>query len=156
MCPEWTDTYRGTALEGLTPMNRMTAIALLATATLMTAGSANAQREVLKVDVPFDFTINSTSLPAGIYTVSFDTMLPNGVIIQDQAKNVRARFYVLRGPFRPGKEDRLIFHQYGGTSFLSEVHFDSAWNGVFLPETKLEKQAGEGNRKVDLASIAGH
>jgi len=137
-------------------MNRMTAIALLALATLMTAGSADAQREVLKVDVPFNFTVNSTSLPAGIYTVRFDAMFPDRVIIQDQAKNVRARFYVLRGPFHPGKEDRLIFHRYGGESFLSEVHFDSAWNGVFLPETKLERQVGEGNRKEDLASIAVH
>jgi hypothetical protein len=136
-------------------MKRIAAIALFATATLMTAGNASAQSAVLKVDVPFNFTVNSTSLPAGIYTVCFDTMLPDWVVIQDQAKNVRARFWVLRGPFRPGREDRLIFHGYGGEVFLSEVHFDSTWNGVFLPETKLERQA-RASRREELASIAGH
>ena len=136
-------------------MKRITAIALLAIATLMTAGTANAQRDVLKVDVPFNFTVNSTVLPAGNYTFGFDSMLPNTVIVQDQAKSVRARFYVLRGPIGPRTEDRLIFHRYGGESFLSEVHFDSASNGVSLPESKLERLAGEGNRKEDLASIAG-
>ncbi len=136
-------------------MNRIAAIALFATATLMTAGNANAQRDFVTVDVPFSFTVNSTSLPAGIYTVCFDTMLPDWVVIQDQAKNVRARLWVLRGPFRAGREDRLIFHRYGGEVFLSEVHFNSAWNGVFLPETKLERKARVG-RNEELAFLAAH
>ena len=136
-------------------MNRMIAIALFATATLMTTGNASAQRDVVTVDVPFNFTVNSTSLPAGIYTVCFDTMLPDWVVIQDQAKNVRARFWVLRGPVRPGREDRLIFHRYGGEVFLSEVHFDSTLNGVFLPETKFEKKARAGGNE-ELAFLAGH
>ena len=156
MCPEWTGTCRGTVLEGLTRMNRMTAIALLAIATLMTAGSANAQKDVIKVDVPFNFTVNSTVLPAGNYTFGFDSMFPNMIIVQDQAKSVRARFYVLSGSICPGREDRLIFHRYGGENFLSEVHFDSASNGVSLPETKLERLAREGSRKEELASIVGH
>ncbi|MGO8933749.1 MAG: hypothetical protein ACLPLZ_02740 [Terracidiphilus sp.] len=134
----------------------MTAIALLAIATLMTAGSANAQRDVLKVNVPFNFTVNSTLLPAGNYTVEFDSMLPNTIDIQDRTKSVRARAYVLRGSIDAGREDRLIFHRYGSEYFLSEVGFDSASDGVSLPLTKLERQAGEGGRKEDLAFIAGH
>lgn len=156
MRPEGKRSRRGTALEGNTHMNRIGVSALFAITTLMTAGSASAQSDVLKVNVPFDFTINSTFLPAGSYTFGFDSMLPNTLIVKDRAKNVRARAYVLRGSMDAGKEDRLIFHRYGGEYFLSEVHFDSALNGVSLPATKLEKLAGEANRKEDLAFMAGH
>lgn len=136
-------------------MNRITAIALFAMVTLMTAGSASAQSAVLKVNVPFDFTVNSTFLPAGNYTFGFDPMLPNTLIIQDRTKSVRARAYILRGSIGRGREDRLIFHRYGGEYFLSEVGFDSASDGVSLPETKLERQAGKAGWKEDLAFLAG-
>ena len=105
----------------------------------MTAGSANAQRTVLTVDVPFNFTVNSTFLPAGNYTLGFDSILPNTLDIMDRTKSVRARAYFLRGSIGAGREDRLIFHGYGGEHFLSEVGFDSASDGLFLPETKLER-----------------
>jgi hypothetical protein len=144
---------RETALEEL--MNRIAAIALFAIATLMTAGSAGAQSAVLKVNVPFDFTVNKTLLAAGNYTFSFDPMLPNTLIVQDRAKNVKARAYILRGSIDQGREDRLIFHRYGGEYFLSEVGFDSASDGVSLPESKLESQVGKAAEKEDLALLAG-
>jgi hypothetical protein len=136
-------------------MNRIIAIALLATATLMTAGSANAQRALLKVDVPFNFTVNSTVLPAGNYTIVLDPILPNTFDLLDRAKSVRARAYFLRGSIGPGREDRLIFHTYGGAHFLSEVGLNSASDGLFLPETKLESRARAG-RKEELAFLSGH
>jgi hypothetical protein len=136
-------------------MNRIIAIALLATATLMTAGSANAQSPVLKVDVPFNFTVNKTFLPPGKYTFVFDPMLPNTLDIQDRTKSVRARAYFLRGSIGPGREDRLIFHRYGGEYFLSEVGFDSGSDGVSLPVTRLESRARAGMTE-ELAFFAGH
>jgi hypothetical protein len=136
-------------------MKRIAAIALLATATLMTAGNASAQSAVLKVDVPFDFTVNNTFLPAGNYTFGFDSMLPNALIVEDRTKTVRARAYILRGSIGAGREDRLVFHRFGGEYFLSGVGFDSALDGVSLPVTKLERQA-RASRREELASIAGH
>src|SRR5208282_3458206 len=82
---------------GTTQMNRTIAVMLFAIAAWMMAGSANAQSPVLKVNVPFNFTVNSTFLPAGNYEVGFDSMHPNVLVIQDRAKNVRARAYVQRG-----------------------------------------------------------
>ena len=57
---------------------------------------------------------------------------------------------------RPGKRDVLIFHKYGGQYFLSEVRFDFASNGIFLPATKLERQARKVSGVEDLASVAAH
>jgi hypothetical protein len=137
-------------------MNRTTAIALLALATLMTAGSAGAQSAVLKIDVPFNFTVSGTSVPAGSYTFGPDSMDPNVLVIEDRATMVRARAFAQRGSIGPGREDGLIFHQYGGKYFLSEVHFGFASNGIFLPVTRLERQARKVSGKEDLALVAGH
>ncbi len=137
-------------------MNRIVAIALFAGATLMTASSATAQSNVVEVNVPFSFAINNTFLPAGSYTFGFDLMRPDLLIVRDRAKNVRARDVGQRGSIGPGKTDTLIFHRYGGQYFLCEVRFDSPSNGIFLPPTKLEKQARKVSGKEDLAFIAAH
>jgi hypothetical protein len=136
-------------------MNRIAAIALLAIATSMTAGSASAQSAVLKVDVPFEFTVSNILLPAGSYTLGFDPAHPSVLLIEDRTRSVRARAYVERGLIGRGSLHTLTFHRYGGQYFLSEIHLDSASNGVFLPETKLERQAGRAGRTEELASVAG-
>lgn len=135
-------------------MKRIAAIALFAFTTFLTAGSASAQSAVLKVDVPFNFTVSDTFLPAGSYEVGFDSVQPNVLVIQNRAKNVRATAYVQRGSIESGKEHTLIFHRYGDQYFLSEAGFDSASDGVSLRVTKLEKRASV-NRHEELASIAG-
>jgi hypothetical protein len=136
-------------------MNRIAAIALLAIATSMTAGSASAQSAVLKVDVPFNFSVSDTFLPAGSYALGFDPAHPNVLLIEDRTKSVKARAYVERGLIGRGTLHTLTFHRYGGKYFLSEIHLDSALEGVSLPETKLERQAGRTGRTEEVASIAG-
>ncbi|MGD0801077.1 MAG: hypothetical protein ABR906_07165 [Terracidiphilus sp.] len=137
-------------------MNRIAAIALFVGATLTTASSATAQGQVVEVNVPFNFTVNNTFLPAGSYTLGFDLLLPDMLVIRDRAKGVKARSLGQRGSIGSGRPDSLIFHRYGGQYFLSEVRFDSASNGIFLPDTKLEKQARKVSQKMDLASIAAN
>ena len=57
-------------------MNRIAAIALFVGATLITAGSAAAQSSVVEANIPFNFTVSDTFLPAGTYTFGFDSMIP--------------------------------------------------------------------------------
>ncbi|MGA3101181.1 MAG: hypothetical protein ABSD61_04905 [Terracidiphilus sp.] len=137
-------------------MKRIAAIALFAIATLMTAGSASAQSAVLKVDVPFNFTVSGTSVPAGSYTFGFDLKYPDILVVQDRTNSIRARALVQRGSIGPGKPGTLILHRYGGQYFLSEVRFGSASNGAFLAASKLERQARKVSRNEEMASIAGH
>ncbi|MGA3068598.1 MAG: hypothetical protein ABSD43_00065 [Terracidiphilus sp.] len=135
-------------------MNRIAAIALFAGATLMTASSATAQSNAVEVNVPFNFTVNNTFLPAGSYTLGFDPLFPDELIVRDRAKNVKATVFGQRGSLGPWRPGSLIFHQYGGQYFLSAVRVDSGSNGVFLPATKLEEQARKESQKEDLAFIA--
>ena len=135
-------------------MNRIAAISLFVAATLITAGSAAAQSNIVEVNVPFNFTVNGAFLRAGTYTFGFDSTLPDLLIVRDQRKSVMARGLGERGSISSGKPRTLRFHRYGGQYFLSEVLFDSASNGIFLPAAKLEKRARKANRQEDLASIA--
>lgn len=137
-------------------MNRINAIALFAIATLMAAGSASAQSAVLKVNVPFSFTVNDAALPAGNYSFGFDSMVPDLLIVRDGAKSVKARRLGERGSIGAGRPRTLIFHRYGGQYFLSEVRFGSASNGVSLPATKLEREARRVSREEEVASVAGY
>jgi len=136
-------------------MNRIAAITLFAIATLMATGSANAQSAVLKVNVPFSFTVNGAALPAGNYSFGFDSMVPDLLIIRDGANSVKARSLGERGSIGAGKLRTLIFHRYDGQYFLSVIRFNSDSNGVFVPETKLEREARKASRQEEMAFISG-
>ena len=136
-------------------MNRIVAIALFVGATLMTAGSAAAESNALEVNVPFNFTVNNTYLPAGSYTIGLDSKFPGMLVIRDRKRSVKVKDFGLRGTTGPGKPDTLIFHRYGGQYFLSEVHFESASNGILLPTTKSEHQARKIGREGGLLSAGG-
>jgi hypothetical protein len=137
-------------------MNRIAAIALFVIATLMTASSATAQSHVVEGNVPFNFTVNNTSLPAGNYTFSFDSLFPDMLVVRDRTESVKARGLGERGPVGSGKPGTLIFHRYGGQYFLSGVCFNSPSNGIFLPATKSERRAGKVSQKEELAYVAVH
>lgn len=135
-------------------MNRIAAIALFVAAALITAGNAAAQRGVIEVNVPFSFTVSSTSLPAGSYTFGFDSARPDLLVIRDQKTDLKALDFGQRGATSSGKPATLIFHRYGSHYFLSEVHLDSASNGMFLPATKSERRARKGSRQEDLVYLS--
>jgi hypothetical protein len=135
-------------------MNRIAAIALFVGATLMTASSATAQSNLVKVNVPFDFTVNNTFLPAGSYIFGFDSSHPDLLVIRDQRNAVRALDFGQRGSFGQGNRHALIFHRYGDHYFLSQVCLQSASDGIELSAAKSEKRARKVNRIGELASIA--
>ncbi len=57
---------------------------------LLAAGSAAAQSKAIRADVPFNFTVNGTTMPAGAYTVSKTANGINTLLIQsDNGKQVK-------------------------------------------------------------------
>ena len=125
-------------------MNRIAAITLfVATVTLIAAFAVHAAwGKVVEINVPFNFTVNNTVLPAGNYTFGFDLLYPDVLIVRDQAKAIRAKGLGERGSIAPGKPHTLIFHSYGSQYFLSEVRIGSGesqiWN--FLPRQGLSNR----------------
>ena len=109
-------------------MNRITAIALFALATLTTSTSATAQRNVMDVNVPFNFTVNGTFLAAGTYTFGFDSTVSQVPCSSFETGRWRRR--LAEGPWLSAVHDQPreaphadLLHHYGSQYFLSEVRF---------------------------------
>jgi len=118
-------------------MKRTTsAIALFVASLFITAG---VWAQAVKANVPFDFTINNTTVPAGTYTISSTSA--DVLRITDQ-KHVHLLTTALMDSGNGAKANVLVFHKYGDRYFLSEIRSkDSSTMNMRLPVWKSEKQA---------------
>src|SRR5215467_7434514 len=93
--------------------------------TLLIVVGAHAQEPgtSIRVSIPFDFTVEKKSLPAGEYEIRRINDEPIGLMIQnvnhrrDEAMFMTEPLDVRRIP----NHSLLIFHRYGDGYFLSEV-----------------------------------
>jgi hypothetical protein len=100
-------------------MNRTTGIALLTLGALATCTGAFAQQ--LKANIPFEFTVGSTTMPAGEYSVSS----PIHDVIELQSAN-RQSVAIVTGnqsydELKSHAGGQLIFTKYGNQYFLDHV-----------------------------------
>jgi hypothetical protein len=109
-------------------------------ALLLAAGSAYAQNDGF--NVPFQFAIGKSVMPAGHYFIK--SASPNsGTLIIQHGQTGRSRF-VDGNPIRSrGAQDqtKLIFHCYSGSCFLSQV-----WTG-----NDVGRQLKESSQELELA-----
>ena len=131
-------------------MKRIAAIALFVAATFITAGSALAQDHRAKATVPFNFTVNGSSLPAGTYTIGSDSTSANILSITDREKSVHIMAMGLADPNYPGTSGKLVFHKYGDQYFLSEICYADSSTKVDFPTSKAEKRAKSQSQEAGL------
>jgi hypothetical protein len=133
-------------------MKRIAAIALLAAASFVTAGSAMAQENVVRVTIPFNFAVNGNSLPAGSYSiVSGGTSL---LTLRDREHG--ANLIALSTPSHDDtiKDNVLVFHRYGDQYFLSRIRAEGSSMNVYFPVSKREKWASA--QKQEVAARENH
>ena len=119
-------------------MKRITAIALLAIANFAMAGTSFAQSKVVRVDIPFDFTVGKQVLPAGTYTIKTESQ---GLIaIRNHDKPVTVLTLVDRDGAKASDNGKLMFHKYGDQYFLSEILCGWADMDVTVPSSKAEER----------------
>jgi hypothetical protein len=90
-------------------------------------------------NVPFDFTVGQTQLPAGTYDIS---PLAHGAIVIRNGNTAKSVMSIFRWEdARKGDSTtKLVFHKYGDKYFLSQVARGHG-NGVLqLPTSKLEEE----------------
>jgi hypothetical protein len=132
-------------------MNRISAIALFAAATFATVHSASAQQILAVSKIPFAFTVNGATLPAGTYTVR--SLSPNLMEIRSNDFNhpmgvtVSARDSEKINLDRPAE---LIFVAYGSQYFLHEIVSPPNATDAVVPTSKEEKKV-----RVEWASKSG-
>ncbi len=119
-------------------MKRITALALLAIANFAMVGTSYAQSNMVRVNVPFDFTVGKQLLPAGTYTIKAES---SGLIaIKNHDKPITVLTIAEQDGARSPNGGKLIFHRYGDQYFLSEILCDWADMDVKVRPSKTEKR----------------
>jgi len=97
----------------------------------------------IRVDVPFDFTADSSILPAGKYTISSAGVNGNGVIRITSADNKASVFLSTHSAqsLKSKDETVVIFHRYGDQYFLFQVWASGDNIGSEIPKSSIERQA---------------
>lgn len=122
-------------------MKRIAAVTLILAAGFITAGSALAQTHKVAANIPFSFTLNGRSLPAGHYTIESDFNTPNVLRIDDREDDVHMIAMAQRDPSEAQRDNTLVFHRYGNQYFLSSIRANGAPMNCHLLISKQEKWA---------------
>jgi hypothetical protein len=122
-------------------MKKIVTIAILFVFTCIVTGTALAQGEGVRVKVPFDFTVGSTTLPAGTYAIN--TIGSSPLIKIDNLSNTGVHVLAMgQAPSgKPAPARTLVFHKWGTQYFLSDVRGDEYSMNLHLPTSKEEKRA---------------
>ncbi len=135
-------------------MNRMFTIALFVLASFA-ADNASAQgTPLLKVTIPFAFTVNDTTLPAGEYVVSSLSLeFPDTLVIAScDFHHPRLVTMMTLGnvTLNSNTGKNLVFNLYRNRYFLHEIVSPIDSTDAILPTSKREKKL-----LVELASNGG-
>lgn len=113
-------------------------LAVVALTLVSAVATVNAQESRTQVaNIPFEFTVGSTTLPAGDYNV---THLNSGETIALRGAESVVRLTSLITRAEPAKQSKLVFHRYGNQYFLSEVWTSGYTNGRKVVKSKAEEQ----------------
>jgi len=113
---------------------------------MLAAVSVNAQQlseERIMVNIPFDFAVGETKLPAGKYTLRriISTSSADQLLIQNAETRVDMRTGIT-SPNRASevqRESKLIFNRYGEQYFLSQVWMAGSDTGRDLFQSRNER-----------------
>jgi hypothetical protein len=125
----------------------LTTIVVIALATAVVSANAQSSRTVIS-NVPFEFAVGETTLPAGEYRIS--RALRNALTIQtSDASDSASRLTNEIEPRKNRQHARLIFHRYGQRYFLAEV-----WSGADSTGWRLLKSRQERAIERENSSLA--
>lgn len=115
-------------------------VLLALVALLIAAGSAYAQS--VEFSVPFQFTVGTTEMPAGNYSIKSASSPWRMLIIQGlDRQTARPRFlnYDSVKSFGVQDQTKLVFHCHGGLCFLSQIWTEGNDVGRQLIEGRQER-----------------
>jgi hypothetical protein len=116
------------------------AATLLILTLLAVPGLVNAQsRQVIKAQVPFEFIVNGSILPAGECAIEAQGEGQTYLMVRSGGHNL----FVLPNAtesLTASAETKLVFHRYGDQYFLSSISRQGNNRGYALPASKAEKE----------------
>jgi hypothetical protein len=119
-------------------------IALSMIVTLAVAGFAGLGGR-LKANVPFEFSVNGKTLPAGDYTIQPGTT-NNTLIIRNRHANQVVTVFAQTTETRGNSTPKLVFRRYGNQYFLAKAF--SYESGSEFTKSKAERQAAKSSDRL--------
>jgi hypothetical protein len=115
--------------------------ALIGLGLLLATASAYAQTGVVKANVPFNFIVNKTELPAGQYRIQPMGVAASAMAIESSDRKVVTAFLpnACSSP-QAQKTTKLVFHRYGTQYFLAQIWTAGNDRGKELPASRLETE----------------
>jgi hypothetical protein len=128
---------------------------LLAAMVMMLAvGAANAQiGNGVKADIPFAFTIDKQTLPAGQYMVHKMNDLGTLAIVGNGSSLAMIQSNGVQSAGLQ-KSTKLVFHRYGDRYFLYQIWVQGEDTGRQVPETPLERELASNRKPSSIAVLA--
>ncbi len=102
-------------------------------------------RPLMKVNVPFQFTVGDHSLPAGEYRIS--TVQPERTIRISSERGKAAEILTVSPHYAPSENSRLVFNRYGDSYFLEQI-----WSAG----QDVARNVVQGKREIELAQRGMH
>lgn len=128
----------------------MKVTAALALTVTFGIATANAQTNSgLRADVPFDFMVGKTAIPAGNCGVVLSSQVARVACADEQAGIVG-----IQAKSEATGQAKLVFHKYGDQYFLAEVWTDS--KGLILAESPGEKEMRAATPKYTTMAVLLH
>jgi len=122
---------------------------LITICLLFTAATLFAQTEsqrLMKVNIPFAFSVEDHSLPAGEYLVLTVTPERSIRIVSDDGKHSAIVNTLPNYAKSPSENSRMVFHRYGNEYFLAQV-----WTGG----QNVVRDPLSSKRAMEIASSGG-
>ena len=132
--------------------------ALVVLLALIMVGESLAQTLRVKADIPFEFIVNGSTLPAGQYTIqSFGSADGRTLLVGNTGAHQTAITNAIGIESRKvSGETKLMFHRYGNRYFLTQVWVAGSEHGQELPrshrESELAKDYQNTFQEVDVVA----
>jgi len=121
-------------------MKRISAIALLAIASMAACTGAIGQQPAIKANIPFDFTVGNNWMPAGEYTITSPQRGFVQIRSADLAKT--ATIVSTQSYDESNSGSKLVFDRYGDQYFLHRVLCPSSASlNLDVPQGSAAKKA---------------
>jgi hypothetical protein len=117
--------------------------------------SINAQTSTASAEVPFDFRMGQSIMPAGRYVIQASGALLTVREVSGTRKSA-VKLTLPASRASVSSQPKLEFHRYGSDYFLAAVWSQDSHEGRALPTTKLEKELISHAQLVQTASISLH
>jgi hypothetical protein len=119
--------------------------------TALTCANASAQTAKVNANIPFNFQMGTTLMPAGEYAFR-----QNGHVLTVHPLNGGSAAMILTMPAwrRAVTGGRVQFRRYGDSYFLTGIWLPNSQDGLTVPQSAREKELARHIRVPQATSVA--